>query len=119
MRRILERMAPIPVDARSANYTRLDVRFHLEIARLADNTVLAAVLGSLMEELEPYLLRVSWSPERRRRTDESHALLYSALVDGDIEAARDQMRAHVRDAYESLLDEVRRPPMTPESNGSS
>ena len=119
LRRILERMAPIPVDSRCANYTRLDIRFHLEIARLADNAVLATVLASLLEELEPHLLGVSWSPERRGRTDESHALLYSSLVDGDVEAARDRMRAHVRDAYESLLDEVRRPPMAPESNGGS
>ncbi len=121
LRRILEEMNAIPVDSREANFVRLDIQFHLEIARQCGNTVLTSMLCALMEELEPYLLQVTWSTERRRRTDHSHAVLYSALVDGDDAAARNAMRCHCRQAYNSLLNEIRQPPAIPESshNGSS
>jgi len=110
LRRILEDMASIPPEERSERYVQLDIEFHLEIARLSGNAVMAAILCTLMEELAPHLQELRWSPQRRARTDESHARLYTALVDGDVELVQSEIRAHLQDAYNSLLDRIRQPP---------
>jgi DNA-binding FadR family transcriptional regulator len=115
LRRILEGMVAIPIDERSANYVRLDVQFHLEIAQLSGNAVMASMLRTVMEEFEPHLLRLRWWPERRVRTDDSHARLYSNLVAGDVAAAQDEVRTHMQEAYNSMLAELRQPPKLPGS----
>ncbi len=115
LRRILEEMATIPPKLRGEQYVRLDIDFHLEIARLSGNAVMAAMLWTLMEELEPHLLSLQWSSERHARTDESHARLYSTLVAGDVSAAQIETRTHLQDAYQTLLNQIRQPPrLTPE-----
>jgi len=110
LRRILKDMASMPLDQRNERYVQLDVQFHLEIARLSGNAVLAAMLCTLMEELEPHLQELRWSPKRHARTDESHARLYSALVAGDVQVAQNEIHTHLQDAYKTLLDQIRKPP---------
>lgn len=90
-------------------FLRADVRFHLGIAQAAGNPVLANVLQALLGLLQPYLAGLPWSPERRTRTDRSHADIYQALLDGDSDRARAAMREHVSYARESLLHEVQSP----------
>lgn len=119
LRRILEEMAAIPIEKRRANYVSLDIRFHVEVARLSGNVVLMSVLCLLMEELKPRLLSIPWAPDRRRWTDESHARLYSALVEKDPEAAQAEVRTHLGYAYNSLLSELRQPPAVRRSAGAS
>jgi DNA-binding FadR family transcriptional regulator len=110
LRQILEEMASIPLKQRGEQYVRLDTDFHLEIARLSGNAVMAAMLCAVMEELAPHLQQLSWSPKRHKETDASHGRLYSALVAADAAAAQDEIRTHLRHAYKSLLDQVRKPP---------
>ncbi|MDC0935849.1 FCD domain-containing protein [Pirellulales bacterium] len=110
LRQILEEMASMPSNERDERYTQLDIEFHLEIARLSGNTVLVAMLCTLLEELTPYLLDISWSAERHAQTDASHARLYSVLVDGDAQVARNEIRTHLQVAYNTLLEEIREPP---------
>ena len=110
LRQILEVMAAIPIAIESPEFIELDIRFHLEIGRLSGNSVMTAVLAALLRELQPSLARIRWSENRREETNNSHARIYSALVAGDEEQAKKEMRDHIRTAYDSLLDELRDPP---------
>jgi DNA-binding FadR family transcriptional regulator len=111
LRQILEEMASIPSERRSERYVQLDIEFHLEIARLSGNTIISAMLCIIMEELSPYLQELPWSPRRHVHTDQSHASIYSALVAGDVELAQIETQKHLKDAYSTLLDEIREPPV--------
>jgi GntR family transcriptional repressor for pyruvate dehydrogenase complex len=110
LRQILADMADIPLDVESPEYARLDVEFHLEIGRLSGNTVMTSLLGILLLEIRPHLDQIRWSGNRRAKTNDSHARIYSALAEGDVEQAQSEMRDHIRAAYNSLLDEMRQPP---------
>lgn len=106
LHQILQDMAAVPAGRRDAAYFRLDMEFHLEIARLSGNAVLAAMLCTVMEDLAPHLSRLDWSAQRHRETDASHFRLYSALVSADETAAESEVRSHLRHAYRSLLDHL-------------
>ena len=117
LRQILEEMASIPPSERDERYTQLDIEFHLEIAALSGNAVLVAMLRTLLEELTLYLREMRWSAARHAQTEESHGRMYSALVDGDVDVAKDEVRAHIRVAYNTLLQELREPPKVPGGDG--
>lgn len=110
LRDILEQMASINSRQRGEDYVRLDIAFHLEIARLSGNAVMAAMLCTVMEELAPHLAELRWSAKRHLDTDKSHARLYCALVSGNASQAQEETRKHLKHAYESLLDRLRQPP---------
>lgn len=110
LRDILEQMGAIPARKRGADYVAFDIEFHLEIARLSGNAVMAAMLCAVMEELASHLKELRWSTRRHTDTDKSHARLYSALVAGDASLAQDETRNHLQHAYKSLLDRIRQPP---------
>jgi len=80
-----------------------DVQFHLGMASLAENPVLEMILKSLLGILRPHLIQLSWDEIHKEKTDLSHQKLYQALVDGDAETARNEMRVHLGMAYDSLL----------------
>jgi GntR family transcriptional repressor for pyruvate dehydrogenase complex len=106
VRQALEAMARIPETERRNDYVEADVRFHTEIARLAGNAVLLTIQQALLGLLKPYLLQLPWSPQRRRRTDQSHAEIYSALVSGNSDEARAAMAEHLGMAYQILLEKI-------------
>ena len=110
LRDILEQMAAIPPKRRGEDYVLLDIEFHLEIARLSGNAVMAAMLYTVMEELSPHLKELRWSAKRHTDTDKSHARLYSALVAGNGQLAQEETRQHLQHAYQTLLDRIRQPP---------
>lgn len=110
VRRTLEQMAAIPLLERRANYVDLDIQFHVQLARLGQNPVLADVLVAVLEQLRPYLERLPWSTDRRRETDLSHARLYQALVDRKKATVRNDLSKHLQTAYDALLTQLRTPP---------
>lgn len=110
LRKLLADMAAIPLEVESAEYAELDVEFHLEIGRLAGNAVMTSLLKILLQEIRPHLTQIRWSQNRRLDANESHARIYSALVAGDADLAKSEMRQHIRTAYDSLLEEMREPP---------
>ncbi len=109
-RRALEAIFQLPTDASRSQYVERDIRFHVAIGRLAGNDLLARMQETLMELLRPYLTEVPSSLERRSTADRSHAGVYSALVEGDMERARREMLEHLNLAYDSLLGELRQLP---------
>ncbi|HTU26072.1 MAG TPA: FCD domain-containing protein, partial [Pirellulales bacterium] len=92
-RRRLEDLLPVrdALDAMAAgngdegwpSYVEADVRFHVQIARIAGNPVLTTTLEAMLGLLRPYLVRLPWTPERRERADRSHVEIYQALLAGD------------------------------------
>ncbi len=106
VRQALDAMHRLPESGRRVDYVEADVRFHTEIARLADNSVLLMFQQALLGLLKPYLVQLPWPVERRCRTDQSHGAIYAALVAGNAERARFAMREHLDLAYQSLLHEV-------------
>ncbi|RIK84354.1 MAG: hypothetical protein DCC68_01350 [Planctomycetota bacterium] len=110
VREALDAMVGAAAADRSIDFVEADVRFHLAIAAIAGNSVLSMMLQAMLGLLRPYLVRLPWTPERRTRTDRSHAEIYQALVEGRPDKARDAMRGHLGMAYESLLSRVRNCP---------
>jgi GntR family transcriptional regulator, transcriptional repressor for pyruvate dehydrogenase complex len=110
VRHALESLLALPVDAPRAEHVAPDIVFHTELAKVGGNALLAGIQATLMELLRPYLLDVPPSAEHRTTADRSHAAIYTAVVDGDAERARNEMRAHLSLAYDSLLRDLQRPP---------
>ncbi len=106
VRRALEALLHLPLDAPREEYVDADIRFHLEIARPAGNQVLFAMQRTLMELLRPHLNEVPHDKQRRSTTDRSHVALYEALVAGDSASARREMREHLSLAYDSMLRDI-------------
>ena len=110
VRHALEALLALPVDAPRAEHVAPDIVFHTELAKVGGNALMAGIQATLMELLRPYLLDVPPSAEHRTTADRSHAAIYTAVVDGDAERARNEMRAHLSLAYDSLLRDLQRPP---------
>ncbi|MDP1798623.1 MAG: FCD domain-containing protein [Planctomycetaceae bacterium] len=110
VRNALEGMLRWTPDVGPATYVDLDIRFHVEIARLAGNTTLLSLQQGLMELLRPHLVDVPRDATRQATTDQSHRRIYAALVRGDAEGARSAMRKHLSLAYDSLLQDMQEPP---------
>ncbi len=110
LRQTLEAMTSIPVSERRSNYVDLDIKLHLQLARLGGNDVLTTVLRTILHRLRPYLEHLPWSEERRRETDRMHSDLYQALVDGDADTFRAVICRHQNSAYDCLMSQVLTPP---------
>ena len=110
IRRALESMLQLSDPTVRHEYVELDLRFHLEIARLAGNSVLFSIHQTMMELLRPYLNEVPRDLHRKSITDRSHIAIYEALVAGSAEKARSETREHLSLAYDSLLRDIQEPP---------
>lgn len=106
VRRALDEMLHLPPEATRAEHVDCDIRFHVEIARLAGNLALFVVQRTLMELLRPHLNEVPRGLERRAIADRSHLAIYEMLVSGDVEKARTVMRDHLSLAYDGMLRDI-------------
>ena len=111
VRRTLEQMAEIPELQRRTNYVDLDIHFHIQIARLGENNVLADLVADVLHQLRDQLRNLSWTTKRRCKTDASHVAIYQALISGDEQAVRGEMEQHLQAAYDTLLRRVRTAPI--------
>ena len=111
VRRALEALLRLPLDAPRSDYVDCDIRFHIEIVRPSGNQVLFGVQRTLMELLRPHLNDVHQDLQRRATTDRSHVAIYEALVAGDSERARREMRQHLSLAYDSMLRDIQELPV--------
>ncbi|MDR3639367.1 MAG: FCD domain-containing protein [Isosphaeraceae bacterium] len=113
VRRTLETMLALPLEATREEHVDIDIRFHVEIARLAGNSALWAVQRSLMELLRPYLNGVPRDLQRRAQADRSHIAIYETLVAGNAKKARAEMSGHLSLAYDGLLRDLQESPVRP------
>lgn len=72
--------------------------------------MLCGLQQSLLEQLVPHLNEVPPSLERRSITNRSHVAIYEALVAGDVDRIRQEMREHLSLAYDGLLESLQQPP---------
>ncbi len=100
-------VADAPDDA--ARFHALDAEFHVALATAAGNTVVEAVMASLRQAVNAYVMAAvaalpSWPTTAQRLRAEHHAVV--ALVRaGDADGAADAVRAHITGFYaETSLD---------------
>jgi GntR family transcriptional regulator, transcriptional repressor for pyruvate dehydrogenase complex len=104
--RRLDAETNLPGIERTAFLT-LDASFHLEIARLSGNELLALVLEGARSSTERVMREVitsggTWASTRKRLLGE-HAKILAAITDGDGDAASRHVVDHIETAYRDLL----------------
>jgi DNA-binding GntR family transcriptional regulator len=78
-----------------------DTRFHSLVAQAAGNPLLARTIEGLHAHV--HLYRFYFSGGIGPHTALEHTLIYSALADGDPEAAAGAMQGHLRKSWQRLL----------------
>lgn len=80
-----------------------DIEFHLQIARMAENSVLADILHSVRALLRVWIRRgLSADEETGANTVHEHRMILDAIASGDEDLAAKAMAAHMRSAYVRL-----------------
>ena len=87
-----------------ATYADADATFHLAVARISGLPVLAGVLGNVRTLLQAWSERVIRSAGETRTSLAMHNDVLQAISDGDANAARSAMAAHMDRAVRRLRD---------------
>lgn len=97
----------------TGEYVKLDVEFHIAIARAARNVILFHIVASMRKALPQVISAVfsgQPSPEALRaflqRSRSQHAAIHDAIVRQDGGGAERAMSIHLADAYESISQRV-------------
>jgi DNA-binding FadR family transcriptional regulator len=77
------------------DFINADVQFHLEVARIARNTVLAGILASIRSLLEVWIRRASGGREEVADTLTEHRRVADAIRSRDSNFARSAMKLHM------------------------
>jgi DNA-binding FadR family transcriptional regulator len=85
-----------------AEFTEADVEFHLEIARIAGNTVLRDILHSVRALLRVWIQRAVGADGDTAATLAEHVAVFAAIERKDPEAAARSMWAHMESASARL-----------------
>ncbi len=103
---LVKAMEPI-VDAAGEEFLRLDLEFHLSIARYSQSDVLAQLLKAIRSLLQEVINKTAQIPGDRRLAYEGHLKILEALEHRDVRKARGAMREHIRGLRERYLLAVR------------
>lgn len=113
-RKALETLLQLSPETSRADYTALDLQFHEELARLAGNSVLLALLRTLIPVVRAQTLEalaaVPTNTEMRTLSDRQHAAIYAAVAAGDAPRAQREMREHLSVSYDYLMRMLQSPP---------
>jgi GntR family transcriptional regulator, transcriptional repressor for pyruvate dehydrogenase complex len=88
-------------------FTEADVEFHLEVARIAGNTVLRDVLHSVRALLRVWIQRAVGADGDTSATLAEHVAVFEAIARKDPEAAARSMWAHMESASARLARSLR------------
>lgn len=83
-------------------FTKADVEFHLDLARISGNRVLEQILSSLQSLLQVWIRRVIESADDPQLSYLEHVPIYTAVEQGDPDAAAAAMSAHMDGASARL-----------------
>lgn len=89
------------------DYLQVDLEFHLEICRAANNRILDRIMHSARWLLSASRRVTNEAPNGLHRATEAHSRIFAALEARDPEAAREAMRTHLQRNYPLLAN--RRP----------
>jgi len=94
------------IHSAEAHSLKIDLEFHMEIARASANPLFPMLLESLAGFVA-FAQRESCAhhPERRLRAVMSHEAIFEAIRDGDSERARVEMESHLRYSMTRRIDE--------------
>lgn len=86
-------------------FHRLDAQFHVELARLSGNIVVAAMMAALRQSIQGYVLAAvadlpDW-PAAARRLRREHRRILTAIVGGDGAGAARLVARHIDGFYRS------------------
>ena len=85
-----------------AEFVEADIDFHLEIASIADNSVLRNILHSVRALLRVWIQRAVHADGDTAATLDEHIAVFEAIVGGDADAAAERMWKHMESASERL-----------------
>jgi len=113
-RQALEALLQLKPETARDEYIQLDMKFHEELARLAGNSVLHAMLCTLIPVVRQQVLHalaeVPTNTNMRLISDRQHASIYAAVVAGDAPRAQREMHEHLSVSYNYLLRMLASPP---------
>ena len=78
-----------------ASYRRTDSRLHLAIAELAHSSSLTSAVADVRMRVNELLDAIPLLERNIEHSNEQHATIVAAILDGDAEAARDSMAEHL------------------------
>lgn len=78
-----------------AEYRRLDSRLHVAVAEVAGAPSLTAAVAQIRMRINRFLDAIPVIERNLRRSDEMHARIVAAVIDGDAPAARQAMAEHL------------------------
>ncbi|TDW24299.1 FadR/GntR family transcriptional regulator [Kribbella kalugense] len=84
-------------------FVAADVEFHLELAKIAGNSVLAGMLASTRSLLEVWIRRASSGERSTNLTLEEHRRIVDAVTTGNVDSAKGAMRVHMNGARARLV----------------
>lgn len=88
-------------------FIEADVAFHMELAAMADNSVLTDILRSIRSLLEVWIRRTAGSIDvRAQQTLEDHRKIFDAVATGDPGLARAAMHSHMTEAGLRLAESM-------------
>jgi DNA-binding GntR family transcriptional regulator len=85
----------------------MDQRFHLLIARQADNETLRRTLEHVFERITLKRKIEGAPPARGIVAYDEHVVILKAIREGDVDRARDLVGVHVRNAKDAVLRQLR------------
>jgi GntR family transcriptional repressor for pyruvate dehydrogenase complex len=89
-------------DASADSYVEADIAFHMELARMAGNSVLADMLQSVRSLLEVWIRRILAVEGVAEENYRFHSRIAEAVIRGDAAAAATAMTEHMRSGEERL-----------------
>ncbi|WP_269855005.1 FadR/GntR family transcriptional regulator [Streptomyces sp. RPT161] len=81
-------------DAPLGDYRRLDTRLHLTLAELSGSPSLAAAYAGTRARVNDLLDRIPLLVRNLEHSQTQHAALLDAILEGDVDGAREVMREH-------------------------
>lgn len=85
---------------KTEDYILADHAFHLALAEASCNELLLALVQSLVEPLQESRARIYQTPGAPDRGQKCHRQIYTAVLRGDPEEARQEMRRHLEQIQE-------------------
>lgn len=102
LHKIYEQMEVALADGDDETYSKLDVEFHLFIAKASKNTILYEMLHMMQDLLKKQMMEVYELPDSRKRSIEKHRNMLTAFEEHNVEMATLIMEQHIKDSIENL-----------------
>lgn len=103
---VLDSMAQAIAEGEEPSVTRLNMSFHVMIARAAGNKVLAETLQSIVELYEPQQRDIGRLYDDQQHDYDEHREIFAAIVDHDQERAIELMRSHLEGVITVVTDKL-------------